>query len=438
MVANTHSESSDTGKAMTIAYHGAHEIIKIHVNANSGDAIITCGTGMTGSLSKLIRILGLKMSENLKNDGQIENVDRPVVFVTHMEHHSNQISWLEIIADLVVIAPGENLLVDPEYLKIQLEKYEGRKLKIGAFTACSNVTGIKTPYHELAVLMHKFGGICLVDFAASAPYVQIDIHPKAEPNAYLDGIFFSPHKFLGGPGSSGVLVFNKTLYKNMIPDEPGGGTVAWTNPWGGRSYFDDIEMREDGGTPGFLQAIRTALCIKLKEQMGVENIQEQELKLVEIFMTGLKDISSIKILAKEQIDRIGTISFYAEHIHFNLFVKLLNDRYGIQVRGGCSCAGTYGHYLLHVDKNYSNQLTHKIDEGDLSNKPGWVRVSIHPTTSIEEIKFILQGITEIVDNIVEWMKDYSYDLKTNEFRHFADIDRRAQIESWFKVDQPFA
>jgi selenocysteine lyase/cysteine desulfurase len=172
--------------------------------------------------------------------------------------------------------------------------------------------------------------------------------------------------------------------------------------------------------------------------MGVENIQEQELKLVEIFMTGLKDISSIKILAKEQIDRIGTISFYAEHIHFNLFVKLLNDRYGIQVRGGCSCAGTYGHYLLHVDKNYSNQLTHKIDEGDLSNKPGWVRVSIHPTTSIEEIKFILQGITEIVDNIVEWMKDYSYDLKTNEFRHFADIDRRAQIESWFKVDQTFA
>ena len=438
MVANTHSESSDTGKAITIAYHEAHEIIKNHVNANSGDAIITCGTGMTGALSKLIRILGLKMPEKLLKDGQIEHEDRPVVFVTHMEHHSNQISWLETIADLVVIPPGENLLVDPEHLKIELEKYEERKLKIGAFTACSNVTGIKTPYHELAVLMHDYGGLCLVDFAASAPYVQIDMHPSTEPKAYLDGIFFSPHKFLGGPGSSGVLVFNKGLYKNTVPDEPGGGTVAWTNPWGGRSYFDDIEMREDGGTPGFLQAIRTALCIKLKEQMGVENIHEREKKLVEVFMNGLKDIASIKILAEDQTDRIGAISLYAEHIHFNLFVKLLNDRYGIQVRGGCSCAGTYGHYLLHVDADYSNQLTHKIDEGDLSQKPGWIRVSIHPTTSIEEINFILHGIREIVDNVVEWKKDYSYDSKTNEFRHFADIDRKAEIESWFKVDQPSA
>ena len=432
MVANTHSESSDTGKLMTQAYHEAHEIIKRHVNASEDDAIITCGTGMTGSLSKLIRILGLKMPEGIQGITPKAEIDRPVVFCTHMEHHSNQISWLETIADLVVVPPDEALLVDPEFLKIELEKYTDRKYKIGAFTACSNVTGISPPYHKLAGIMHQYGGICLVDFAASAPYVEINMHPK-NSQEHLDGIFFSPHKFLGGPGSSGVLIFNKKLYKNTVPDEPGGGTVSWTNPWGGRSYFDDIELREDGGTPGFLQAIRTALCIKLKEQMGVDNIEKQEILLVRVFIQGLKSIPSIRVLARSQLDRIGAISFYAEDIHFNLLVKLLNDRYGIQVRGGCSCAGTYGHYLLHVDEDYSNLLTSKIDEGDLSQKPGWVRASIHPTMTLDEVAFILTAVEEIVANVAEWKKDYSYDPKTNEFRHFAEINRKSQIDNWFEM-----
>lgn len=432
MVANTHSESSDTGKMMTMAYHKAHNIIKHHVNACQDDVIITCGTGMTGSLSKLIRILGLKLPEKVYKKLDIPIHKKPVVFVTHMEHHSNQISWLETLADVVVIPPGDDLLLHPELLQIELDKYKERKLKIGAFTGCSNVTGIKTDYHQLAAIMHRNGGICLVDFAASAPYVDINMHPD-NPEEYLDGIFFSPHKFLGGPGSSGVLIFNKKLYKNSVPDEPGGGTVSWTNPWGGRSYFDDIEMREDGGTPGFLQAIRTALTIKLKEQMGVDNIHAQEKLLVTTFIEGLRKIPSIHILAEDQIDRIGAISFYAEGIHFNLLVKLLNDRYGIQVRGGCSCAGTYGHYLLHVNEDYSHLLTDKIDEGDLSQKPGWVRASIHPTTTMEEVEIILHAVAEIVENVEEWKLDYSYDTKTNEFKHASEIDREIEINDWFDL-----
>jgi selenocysteine lyase/cysteine desulfurase len=432
MVANTHSESSTTGKVMTIAYHRAHKIIKDHVNANEDDVIITCGTGMTGALSKLIRILGLKIPEHALKNYTVETNNRPVVFVTHMEHHSNQLSWLETTADLVVIPPNEDLLVDPELLRKELEKYSDRAFKIGAFTACSNVTGIKTPYERLASIMHEYKGICLIDFAASAPYVAMDMHPENKTE-YLDGIFFSPHKFLGGPGSSGVLVFNKDLYSNRIPDEPGGGTVNWTNPWGGRSYFDDIELREDGGTPGFLQAIRTALCVKLKEEMGVENIGKQESDLVNYFMEGLSSIPSIIILAGDQVDRIGAVSFYAESIHFNLLVKLMNDHYGIQVRGGCSCAGTYGHYLLHVDENYSHQLTSKIDEGDLSQKPGWVRLSIHPTTTKEQLSYILDAIEQITLNIKEWKKDYRYDAHTNEFYHETETDPTIEIEGWFNI-----
>ncbi len=431
LIANTHSDSSETGKIMTKAYHEAHHIIKDHVNAAPDDVIITCGTGMTGALSKLIRILGLRVPEWFYKRYKIPEGDRPVIFVTHMEHHSNQITWLETVADLVVIPPDDNLLVNPDFLEKELLNYQDRNTKIGAFTACSNVTGIKTPYHDLARIMHKHDGLCLIDFAASAPYVTIDMHPDGE-GEHLDGIFFSPHKFLGGPGSSGVLIFNKKLYKNTIPDEPGGGTVTWTNPWGGRSYFDDIELREDGGTPGFLQAIKAALSIKLKEEMGVERMEEREQELVTAFIGGLKEIPTIRILAGNHVDRIGAISFYAEGIHFNLVVKLLNDRYGIQVRGGCSCAGTYGHYLLHVDKKYSDKLTHLIDEGDLSQKPGWIRVSIHPTHTVEEINFVLRAIREIVANVKEWKKDYTYDNHTNEFQHKDEIDAGEFIDGWFE------
>ncbi|MCB0383055.1 MAG: aminotransferase class V-fold PLP-dependent enzyme, partial [Psychroserpens sp.] len=240
---------------------------------------------------------------------------------------------------------------------------------------------------EIAELMHKHGGVCFVDFACSAPYVDIDMHPENEEQA-LDAIFFSPHKFLGGPGTSGVLVFNKKLYHNMIPDCPGGGTVSWTNPWGEHKYIDNIEDREDGGTPGFLQTIKTALAIKLKEAMGVEHILKREHELTSIIFNELSGIDNVNILAGQHQDRLGVISFYIDDLHYNLGVKLLNDRFGIQTRGGCSCAGTYGHFLLHVDQKTSHELTNEISIGDLVRKPGWIRMSIHPTTTNAEMEFV--------------------------------------------------
>jgi len=431
-VGNTHTETSETGTMMTKAYHLALKKIKEHVNAGPDDVIITFGSGMTGVINKLQRMLGLKLCGNLTGKPCLKDNERAVVFITHMEHHSNHTSWLETNADVVLLNPTKDLKVDLIELKIQLEKYKNRKLKIGSFTACSNVTGVGTPYHAMAKIMHEFGGVCFIDFAASAPYVDMNMHPS-DPMEKLDAVLFSPHKFLGGPGTSGVIVFDSNLYHNSTPDQPGGGTVDWTNAWGEYKYIDDIEAREDGGTPGFLQAIRTALCIELKNQIGVENIRKREEELVKIAFKELNKIPNLHILADNIMHRLGIMSFYIENIHYNLIVKILNDRFGVQVRGGCACAGTYGHYLLDVSYEKSKQITNLINTGDLSLKPGWVRLSLHPCMRNEELYIITDAIEQIEKNHLEWAKEYNYNIHTNEFQHKLKsniIDER--LYQWFQ------
>ncbi len=430
-VANTHTETSETGTVMTKAYHHAKQIIRDHVNANNNDIVITTGFGMTGVINKFQRILGLK--SNSKNQFVDKPNDKPVVFITHMEHHSNHTSWLETCAEVVVIPPAKDGCIDLDKLDEIVGQYTNRTKKIGSFTACSNVTGIGTPYHKMAAVMHKHGGVCFIDFAANAPYENMDMHPE-NTNEALDAIMFSPHKFLGGPGSSGVLVFNKNLYQNEIPDQPGGGTVDWTNAWGEYKYSDDIEAREDGGTPGFLQAMRTALAIKLKEDMGVENIRKRETELFNIAFTELAKLESVNILAINKKNRTGAISFYMTDIHYNLVVKLLNDRFGVQVRGGCACAGTYGHILLDVTYEESKRITDMIDAGNLSAKPGWVRLSVHPTMTNDELYLICDALKQIQENHNEWIKDYTHEKSTNEFTHNSFINKdRYNINTWFEM-----
>ena len=431
-VANTHTETSVTGSVMTHAYHKARNVIKEHINAGSEDVLIMAGNGMTGVVNKFQRILGLRIPENLKKYTDIPDEIRPVIFITHMEHHSNQTSWLETICDVEIIPYNERGLVNVEKLKDLVKKYENRLMKIASVTACSNVTGIQPDYFRIAEIMHQNNGLCFVDFACSAPYVNIDMHPKDRKEAYLDAVFFSPHKFLGGPGTSGVLVFNKNLYHNMVPDNPGGGTVLWTNPWGEHKYFDDIEMREDGGTPGFLQTIRTALAIQLKEEMGVENILNREHEINKKIFKELTPVKNLIFLAEEHQNRLGVFSFYINDLHFNLGVKLLNDRFGIQTRGGCSCAGTYGHFLLHVDKQTSKALIEKISQGCMLDKPGWIRMSIHPTTTDAEVQYICDSIKALAENFKEWGEDYEYDKETNEFIHkkFKPIES-GLVNKWF-------
>lgn len=411
LVANTHTDTSHTGMAMTYAYHKAKEIIKEHVGANQDDILISSNSGMTGVVNKFQRILGLKIHESFQDYIPLSDEERPIVFVTHMEHHSNQTSWNETIADVVVIPPLDNGLVDLDALKIEVHKYKDRKTKIAAITSCSNVTGIIVPYMEIAKVMHHVNGLCFVDFASSAPYININMHQLDEKGEYLDAIYFSPHKFLGGPGSSGVLIFNKKLYHNRIPDNPGGGTVDWTNPWGEHKYVDSIEAREDGGTPSFLQTIRAAMCLQLKSEMGVANMQEREEHILSIIWQAFDKIPNLHVLANQHRKRLGIISFNIDDLHYNLGVRILNDRFGMQTRGGCSCAGTYGHYLLNVTRADSKKITDLISAGDCSLKPGWIRLSIHPTHSDDEIHFICESIKELAENHKTWSLNYAIDLK---------------------------
>lgn len=460
-IANTHTETTITGTLMSKAYEEAKHIIKQHVNANNDDALFFCGSGMTAAVNKLQRILGLRVPGCLKDyirkdspgdeeDAGVNLINRskhpneylpideelrPVVFITHMEHHSNQLTWLETIATVEIIKPNKNGNVNLEHLSYLLEKYKHRKNKIAAVTACSNVTGIQTPYHQIAKLVHEYGGLCFVDFACSAPYAHINMHP-AEKGAHIDAIYFSMHKFLGGPGTPGVLIFNKKMYKNNVPDQPGGGTVTYTNPWKVHAYDSNIEQREDGGTPPFLQAIKAAMCIKLKEEMGVENMLQREAEMLKIIFARFAKMRNVEVLEANIKKRLGVIAFIVKGAHHNLIVKMLNDRFGVQTRGGCSCAGTYGHILLNVDRDWSYKILKELQAGNLQCKPGWVRLSIHPTMTDVGVDYIMDAIELTACHFHEWIKDYTYHPATNEYT-FNGFNAKEQekVEDWFRGEK---
>jgi len=415
-VGNTHTDSTMTGTVMSSAYRQARQIIKDHVNAQKDDLLFLAGSGMTTVINKLQRMIGLRIPEQYRDQLKPSAAKKALVIITHMEHHSNQTSWQECQCDVEIIRPDKNGLPDPDHLEAILLQYHDRPLKIGSFTACSNVTGIITPFHRMAEIMHRHNGYCFIDFTAGAPYLKIDMHP-ANQDQRLDAIFFSPHKFLGGPGSCGVMLLNQKLYQCQIPDQPGGGTVLWTDPWGGRGYSDDIETREDGGTPGFLQAVRASLAILLKEKMGTEALSSRKEKLKKTLLIKIADHPLIRILEPKQENRLGIVSFYSPVCHYNLIVRLLNDRFGIQTRGGCSCAGTYGHILLNVCQDRSAYITGKISKGDLSEKPGWVRISLHPVMTDAEVEMIANSVNAVLDNYQIWEKDYFFDNSTGEYQH---------------------
>lgn len=423
-VANTHTESNATGTAMTQSYHEAKRIIKKHVHASDNDVLLFAGSGMTAAVSLLQRILGWRIPERYAAQISIPEHERPVVFVSELEHHSNHTSWLETIADVIVIPQASDSPFDMKRLEELLVRYKDRPIKVAAVTAASNVTGVRLDIHKIATYMHRNGGLCFVDYTCAAPYDTIDMHPNDESS--IDALYFSPHKFLGGPGAPGVLVFNEKLYKNRVPDRPGGGTVLWTNPWGEKQYYSDIEAREDGGTPPFLGAIKAALAIKLKEKMGVEAVAAREEEIVRRVFATLEGAPGVQILASDQKNRLAVFAMVIDGLHYNLVTKLLNDRFGIQARGGCACAGTYGHVLFHIDQPMSKKITDRINTGDLSHKPGFVRLSFNPTMTDETIHYITSAVKEIALHGKEWAKDYQYSNKTNEFTHRLQEDRVSQ------------
>ncbi len=422
--ANTHTETSGTGYQTTRFREDARRIILDAVGGGEDDAVIFCGSGATGAVDRFVNILNLRLPDELDaRHGLSRHIpvdQRPVVFVGPFEHHSNEISWRETIADVVVIDEDDSGLVDQDHLQAELLRYAGRRLKIGSFSTASNVTGILTDTHAVTRLLHRHGAIAAWDFAAAAPYVPIEMNPNAGAETAKDAIFISPHKFPGGPGTPGILIMKRALMQNRVPAIPGGGTVSYVSA-DEHEYLADHEHREEGGTPDIVGAIRAGLVFQLKDAVGADAILEHEIGLARQAVDRLGRNPGIKILGSDTAERLPIISFLIHcgerYLHHNFVVALLNDYFGIQTRGGCSCAGPYGHRLLDINAETSKQFESQILAGCELIKPGWTRFSLNYFNSADEIELILSAIEWIADNGWRLLPCYDCDQESGRWWH---------------------
>jgi selenocysteine lyase/cysteine desulfurase len=430
--ANTHTESSGTGLQTTRLREEARAIIREAVGGDDDTVVIFAGSGCTGAIAKLIGVLGLRIPSELDDRldlvGHIPPSQRPVVFLGPYEHHSNEISWRETIADVVTIHEDHDGHIDQRELAEQLEKYAERPLKIGSFSAASNVTGIVSDTHGISELLHHHGALSFWDFAAAAPYVEIEFGaPEGRPLAYKDAIFLSPHKFIGGPSTPGVLVARRELFGNRVPDVPGGGTVAYVNTDEHR-YLDDPAVREEGGTPAIIESIRAGLVFQLKEAVGTETIRAAEDRLLRRAVSAWLDEPAIELLGNLEAERLSIVSFVVRSpsrrfLHHNYVVALLNDLFGVQARGGCSCAGPYGHRLLGIDIDRSHEFEREITGGCEGIKPGWVRVNFNYFLSDTVADYLVDAVRMVAHDGWRLLGDYRFDTTTGLWRH-----RRGLVE----------
>lgn len=428
LYANTHTESSGTGLQTTRFREEAREIIRRCVGATDEHAVLFCGSGMTAAIDKMISVLGIRIPCNLEDRYQLtEHIppqERPVVFIGPYEHHSNELPWRESIADVVTIPEDADGHIDLEFLERELERNSTRELKIGSFSAASNVTGIISDVKAISILLHRYGALSFWDFAAAAPYVDIAMSPPATgPDAHLaykDAIYLSPHKFIGGPGTPGVLVARKELFSNRVPAVPGGGTVAYVNPVDHR-YLTDIEHREEGGTPAIVESIRAGMVFQLKEAVGAAAIKEREEDMTGRAISSWSANPNIEILGNPDADRLSIVSFVVRYgdryLHHNFVVALLNDLFGIQSRGGCSCAGPYGHRLLGIDLEKSHEFEREITRGCEGIKPGWVRVNFNYFISDQVRDFVLDAVHFVADEGWRFLPHYTFDPVTALWKH---------------------
>lgn len=431
LYANTHTESSGTGLQTSKFREDARAIIRECVNANDDHAVVFVGSGCTGAVDRIVRVLGLAIPDILETKYHLTSLipedERPVVFIGPFEHHSNELPWRESIADVIKIGEDHDGHIDQEQLERELKTYEHRPLKIGSFSAASNVTGITSDTHGIATLLHRYGALSFWDFAAAAPYVAIDMTVADEPGAYKDAIFISTHKLIGGPGTPGLLIARKELFKNRVPGIPGGGTVSYVNP-DHHEYIADIEHREEGGTPAIVESIRAGLVFQLKEAVGADRIQEIEHRLIGRAISSWSDNANIEILGNPKADRLSIVSFVVKHdgryLHHNYVVAVLNDLFGIQSRGGCSCAGPYGHSLLGIDAERSRHLSEEVALGCEGIKPGWIRVNFNYFISDTVADFIIDAVHLVATHGWKLLPWYEFNPTTAGWTH---IDGRGDL-----------
>jgi len=431
--ANTHTEDDITGRSMSQVLHDAEQSIKKSVNAGPQGRLIACGTGATGAIDKLQQILGVTLApatrRNLAEalDEDLLNEIRPVVFIGPYEHHSNELSWRQSLAETVQVRLDAGGQIDLGHLEELLRdpRYENR-VRIGSFSAASNVTGMRSDVRSITSLLHRHGALACFDFAACAPYVEIDMNPEPvspDEDPSIDAIFISPHKFLGGPGSSGVLVFNERIYdRSLPPSVSAGGTVDYVGMTD-QDFIARIEEREKAGTPGVLQTLKAGLVFQVKDAVGTDVIQKREHELTCRALSSWTQNDNIEILGNPDPDsRVGIISFNirdesGKYLHHKLITVLLNDLFGIQSRAGCSCAGPYGHRLLDIDEQTSEKYRSAVREGHCGLKPGWCRVGLHWVMDDAEADYVIEAVHFLAREGHRFLSLYDFDLASGTWKH---------------------
>jgi selenocysteine lyase/cysteine desulfurase len=424
--ANTHTESSGTGLQTTRLREESRRIIRDALGGDERNAVIFCGSGSTAAIDKLVGILGLRIPARLDDryhlSDQIPREQRPVVFIGPFEHHSNELPWRESIAEVVTIREDADGHIDQSHLARELERYRDRPLRIGSFSAASNVTGIVSDTYAIARLLHEHGALSFWDFAAAGPYVDIHMNPPDDELAYKDAVFLSPHKFIGGPGTPGILAVRRALCDNRVPTVPGGGTVTYVNSRE-HKYLTDIEQREEGGTPAIIESIRAGLVFQLKEAVGPDIIREREEIFIRRAIAAWDGHKNLEVLGNRHSERLSIVSFVVKHrgryLHHNFVVALLNDLFGIQARGGCSCAGPYGHRLLGIDLDRSHQFEREISRGCEGIKPGWVRVNFNYFVDERVFQYIVDAVSLVASDGWKLLSDYRFDPENGLWHHNA-------------------
>ena len=428
LYANTHTETSTTGLQTTRFREDARRLIHDSVGGGEDDVVIFCGSGATGAINKLIEILNIRIPRDLdarfQLSDRIPENQRPVVFIGPYEHHSNEIPWRESLADVVTIAEDRDGRIDLDLLEQALIEFSERRLKIGSFSAASNVTGIVSDTRAINRKLHEHGALAFWDFAAAAPYVRIEMNPEGDdgpdPDLSKDAVFISPHKFIGGPGTPGVLVVKNELLTNSVPTVPGGGTVSYVSSVD-HSFVTDPAHREEGGTPAIIESIRAGLVFHLKRAVGEPVIEELEKRFVTRAIESWSANPKIQILGNLQAKRLSIVSFLIRHgeyyLHHNFVVALLNDLFGIQARGGCSCAGPYGHRLLGIDLDHSSRFKNAINSGCEGIKPGWVRINFNYFIPDEVLQFLVDAVEFIADSGWKLLRMYEFEPETGLWTH---------------------
>jgi selenocysteine lyase/cysteine desulfurase len=420
--ANTHTAISSTGRIMTELREQARQVVKRSVHASDVDEVIFVGSGATSAVNKLVGLLGMRICEPLDRQynlsSHIPKHERPVVLVGPYEHHSNELPWMESIADVVEIGLDGDGRIDLDDLQRRVDEFPERSLKIGSFSAASNVTGILSDVGAIARILHEKGWYAFFDFAAAGPYVPIDMHP-AEPAERIDALFLSMHKFIGGPQASGVLVANRALFRTRTPERPGGGTVDYVSGFDRSSidYVHRLDEREEGGTPAIMGDIRAGVAFVVKDMMDAAELRDHEIALSRRVIERLSKHPRIRMLGPSALPRLAIISLNIDRIHHDLASALLDHLFGIQNRAGCACAGPYGHRLLGIDRARSERYRAQIAAGKLGVKPGWVRLSIPYYASEADVEFVLRAVEFVADYARDFIPAYSLGWGDGVWRH---------------------